>query len=86
MEYWTNETSRNLPPGSTLKQAEEFFSARGLRLSCCISGPDIKDAYVATERNVGRVLWTEYDVSIIVDVEKDGRVERTRVLRWGVGL
>src|SRR5438067_1119126 len=86
IEYWNSETSRNLPPGSTLKQAEDFFSHRGLKLSCCVSGPDNKNAYMAIERNVGRVLWSEYDVAIIVDFTKDEQVQRTRVLRWGVGL
>jgi hypothetical protein len=69
-----------------LKDAEAFFAARRVKLTCCMSGPDIDNAYSARERDVGRFVFTEYSVLIVVDVAPDGLLKQVRVLRIGVGL
>jgi len=84
--YWSTSAKESLPPGTTLQEAKNFFASKGLELRCCVSGPDITDAYFTSERKVGRNFFVEYDVAIIVDITQDQRVERIRVQRWGVGL
>ena len=84
--YWEGEIRKNLPSGVSLDEAKQFFSARGLDLHCCVSGPGMENSHLALERNVGQFLWTEYDIAVVVDISKAQRVEKTRVLRWGVGL
>jgi hypothetical protein len=84
--YWTEETRVHVPVGSRIEDAQAFFASRGLDLRCCTSGPDINEAYSATERNIGRFAWTEYSALIVVDVAPDRRVSHVRVLRTGVGL
>ena len=86
VEYWVEQTRDHLPVGTRLVDAERFFAARGLKLKCCMSGPDIDNAYSAMERNAGRFVFTEYSVLIVVDVSPDGLVNRVRVQRIGVGL
>ena len=51
-----------------------------------MSGPDIDNAYSATERDVGRFVFMEYSVLIVVDVAPEGLLKQVRVLRIGVGL
>jgi hypothetical protein len=84
--YWTEEARLHVPVGSRIEDAQAFFASRGLQLRCCMSGPDIDQAYSATERNIGRFAWTEYSALIVVDASPDHRVSRVRVLRVGVGL
>ena len=84
--YWTEETRVHVPVGSRLEDAQAFFASHGLQLRCCMSGPDIDRAYSATERDIGRFVWTEYSALIVVDVSPEQRVTRVRVLRIGVGL
>jgi hypothetical protein len=79
------ETKKNLPVGSSRNDAEKFFQDRGLTLGCCMSGPNMQNAHVARERNIGRNLLMEYEANIIVDF-KDDKVARVRVMRVGVGL
>jgi hypothetical protein len=86
VQYWVGQTREHLPPGTPLKDAESFFAARGVKLRCCMSGPDIDNAYSATERDVGRFVFTEYSVLIVVDVAPDGLLRQVRVLRIGLGL
>ena len=87
ISYWKTETEKYLPVGSTLQEAQDFFAGRGIELRCCVSAPpEITNAYFALERKVGRVLWTQYDVAILVDVSETQKVERTRVQAWGMGL
>ena len=83
--YWQDETSKNLPIGTSKSDAEKFFRDRGIELGCCISGPDMKNSYLATEKNIGRELFMEYNVTIVVDF-KDDKVARVRVMRLGAGL
>jgi hypothetical protein len=54
VEYWVEQARDYLPVGTRLVDAERFFAARGLKLRCCTSGPDIDNAYFAMERNAGR--------------------------------
>jgi hypothetical protein len=87
MSYWDAETHAHLPAGTSLADAEQFFATRGLTLACCVSGPPgASKYYAATERKVGRFLFTEYDVAILVALSGTQRVESVRVERWGVGL
>jgi len=51
-----------------------------------MSGPEIHDAYSASERNIGRFVLTEYSVLIVADVSEDQTINRIRILRVGVGL
>jgi hypothetical protein len=84
--YWQSLTAQQLPPGSTLDEATQLFSSHGLDLHCCVSGPDIDKAYYAMEKNVGRLLWMQYDVMVVVDISAERRVEGVKVVRLGVGL
>src|SRR5579862_3853835 len=84
--YWQKQTAIHVPVGTSLDEARRFFASQGLELRCCMSGPDIHDAYSASERNVGRFVFTEYSVLIVVDVSAKQIVDRVRVLRIGVGL
>jgi hypothetical protein len=84
--YWQAETQAHLPVGTRVEDAQAFFASRGLHLQCCMSGPNIENAYSATEKNIGRLGWTEYSALIVVDVSPDQRVSKVRVLRIGVGL
>ena len=87
MSYWTSETQAHLPVGTELADAERFFEARGLQLRCCVDAePDVPKSYIASERNVGRLLWMEYSVAVFVRISATGRVEDVRVVRLGVGL
>src|SRR5579863_4469810 len=78
--YWTEETRLHVPIGSRVEDAQTFFGSRGLQLRCCMSGPDVDQAYSATERNIGRFGWTEYSALIVVDISPEQRVSRIRVL------
>ena len=84
--YWQKQTEIHVPVGSGLDDAQKFFASQGLELRCCMSGPDIRNAYSATERNVGRFVFTEYSVLIVADVSANQTIDRVRVLRIGVGL
>jgi hypothetical protein len=84
--YWQKQTEIHVPAGTSLKDAQAFFSSQGLELRCCMSGPDIQGAYSASERGVGRFGFTEYSVLIVADVSASQVVDRVRVLRIGVGL
>lgn len=87
LSYWSSEARDHLPVGTALPEAERFFEARGLQLRCCVDAePSVPKSYYAVERNVGRLLWTEYDVAVLVRISLAGRVENVRVERWGVGL
>ena len=86
VSYWSAETRAHVPVGIRIEEAQAFFTSRGLQLRCCMSGPDIDQAYSAMERNIGRFVWTEYSALIVVDVAADHRVSRVRVLRVGLGL
>jgi hypothetical protein len=87
MAYWDAETRQHLPPGTTLSEAQHFFATRGLTLACCVSGPPGAASYhFAKERKVGRFLFTEYDVAVLVALSPSQQVEAVRVERWGVGL
>ncbi|MGY1411078.1 MULTISPECIES: hypothetical protein [unclassified Luteimonas] len=83
--YWQSETEKYLPVGISKGDAEKFFHDRGLTLRCCMSGPNIESAHAARERNIGRHFFMEYEANIIVDF-KDDKVDRVRVMRFGVGL
>jgi hypothetical protein len=74
------------PLGTSLENAQKFFASQGLKLQCCMSGPDIQNAYSASERNVGRFVFTEYSVLIVADVSANQTIDRVRVFRIGVGL
>jgi hypothetical protein len=84
--YWQKQTEIHVPVGSSLDDAQKFFASQGLELRCCMSGPDIRNAYSATERDVGRFVFTEYSVLIVADVSANQTIDRVRVLRIGVGL
>ncbi len=84
--YWQKQAEIRVPAGTSLGEAQAFFASHGLKLQCCISGPDIHDAYSASEQNVGRFGFTEYSVLIVADVSANQTVDRVRVLRVGVGL
>ena len=84
--YWTKITADQVPPGSTLEKAQSVLSAHGLQLRCCVSGPDNKQSYFASEKDVGRFFFTEYSVVVIVNFSRDNNVEDARVERWGLGL
>jgi hypothetical protein len=87
LSYWTSETRDHLPIGTDLPDAERFFETRGVRLRCCVSAePDVPKSYFAVERDVGRLLWTQYSVAVLVRISATGQVENVRVERWGVGL
>ena len=87
MAYWDAETRQHLPPGTTLSEAQQFFATRGLALACCVSGPPGAAKYhFAKERKVGRFLFTEYDVAVLVALSPSQQVETVRVERWGMGL
>jgi hypothetical protein len=83
---WQKQIDAHVPAGTSLKDAQAFFSSKGLELRCCMSGPNIHDAYAASERNVGRFAFTEYSVLIVADVSANQLIDRVRVLRIGVGL
>jgi len=84
--YWTTQTTAHLPIGASKQQAEEFFSSRGASLQCCTRQPPGPEYHYAHERNVGRVLWTEYDVAVLVQFSAEDKVVDVRFERWGVGL
>ncbi len=85
--YWATETRAHLPVGASLDDVRRFFAARGLRMNCCVSAPPGGSRYYfALERKVGRFVFTEYDVAVLIAFTSDERVESVRVERWGVGL
>jgi hypothetical protein len=87
MLYCEAEIRDHLPIGTPVGEAERFFDARGLKLTCCVSGPrGAPKFYFAKERQVGRFFFTEYDVVILVALSSSQRVESMRVERWGIGL
>lgn len=87
LAYWSKTTEEKLPPSSTLQDAKDLFSNAGLKFICCVSAePNLKRSWYATERKVGRLLWMEYSVVVLVQVEPDDRVVQVRVERWDVGL
>lgn len=83
--FWRAETEHFLPKGTSQQRAIDFFHARKLELACCVRVPPQKPSYFALERNVGQMLWTKYDVAILVDFSPTGKVQDVRVQRWGVG-
>jgi hypothetical protein len=86
MSYWDAETRAHLPVGSTLADAEQFFTARGLSLRCCVSAPPGPQYHFAVERKVGYVVFTQYDVAILVGLDETRHVDSVHVERWGIGL
>jgi len=84
--YWQKQAEIHVPAGTSLGEAKAFFVARFAVAVICMSGPDIHDAYSASEQNVGRFAFTEYSVLIVADVSANQTVDRVRVLRVGVGL
>jgi hypothetical protein len=84
--YWQKQTEIYIPVGTSLDDAQRFLASQGLQLRCCMSGPDIHDAYSASERDVGRFVFTEYSVLIVADVSANQTIDRVRVFRIGVGL
>jgi hypothetical protein len=87
MAYWDTETRTHLPAGTALADARQFFAARGLALRCCVSGsPGAGKYYVAREPKVGRFLFTEYDIAVLVALTASQQVASVRVERWGVGF
>jgi hypothetical protein len=87
MDYWNSETKANLPRGISFEEAESFFRQRGVPLTCCVSGPvGAPQYYLATERKVGRFLFTEYNVVVLVALTPGRTVQSVRVERWGVGF
>jgi hypothetical protein len=84
--YWQQQTQIHIPKGTTIADARNFFATYGLELRCCMSGPDIHDAYSVTERTAGRFALTEYSVLVVADVSANQTVDRVRVFRIGVGL
>jgi len=86
VSYWTKETTAHVPVGASIEDAKAFFASRGLETRCCTSGFDSAPAITATERDVGRFVFTEYSVLIVVDMTSDRRVSGVRVFRIGVGL
>ncbi len=85
MTYWSKVISNQVPSGSTIESARSVLATHGLSLTCCVSGPDEKQSYFAVEKRVGRFLFTEYDVAVIINVSKDNHVADARVEKWGVG-
>ena len=87
MKYWQEQTDKNLPVGTPLADAQAFFTARGLNLRCCVDAePTILKSWFASEPYVGRLLWMEYSVTVLVKMSPDDRVENVRVERWGAGF
>jgi hypothetical protein len=84
--YWQKQTEVHVPAGTSLDEAKHFFASQGLELRGCMSGLDIHNAYSASERNVGRFVFTEYSVLIVADISANQTIDRVRVLRIGVGL
>jgi len=84
--YWKAETDAHLKIGTSRHDAEAFFTARSATLKCCVSGPLGPMQHYALERNVGRFLWTEYDVAVLVDFSPAEEVRAVHVQRWGVGF
>jgi hypothetical protein len=84
--YWREKARLHVPVESRIEDAQAYFASQGLELRCCMSGPDIDQAYSAAERNIGRFAWTEYSALIVVDASPEHRVSRVRVLRVGVRL
>jgi hypothetical protein len=69
-----------------LQDAKDLFSKAGLKFVCCVSAePGLKRSWCATERKVGRLLWMEYSVAVLVEIAPDDRVVQVQVQRWGVG-
>ena len=86
MTYWSKVVANQVRAGSTIEGAKSVIAAQGLTLTCCVSGPDNKQSYFALEKHVGRFLFTEYDIAVIVNVSNDNHVTDARVERWGLGL
>jgi hypothetical protein len=84
--YWSKIITEQVRPGTTLEAAQSALSAHGLQLQCCVSGPDNKRSFFASEKDVGRLFFTEYSVVVIVNISRDNLVEDARVERWGVGM
>jgi hypothetical protein len=86
MTYWRAETAAQLPLGATKAQAEEFFTARGAELKCCVAAPPGPKFHFINERKVGHGFMMEYDVVVLVQISDADRVESVLVQRWGIGL
>jgi hypothetical protein len=86
VEKLRSEIGTDVPVGTSIDVATQYFSQRGLRLKCCMTGPNIHSAYTATEHGIGRTLWVEYSALVVVDVSDERRVTRVRVMRVGLGL
>jgi hypothetical protein len=86
MTYWRTETAARLPLGATKAQAEEFFTARGAELKCCVTAPPGPKFHFINERKVGHGFMMEYDVVVLVQISDADRVESVLVQRWGIGL
>lgn len=84
--YWKTETTVHLPIGATKQQAEEFFSGRGASLKCCVRQPPGPDYHYVLERNLGRTLWTRYDVVVLVQFSAENKVADVKFNRWGIGF
>ena len=84
--YWNTEVAANLPIGASRQQAEGFFASRGTALKCCVTPPNGKNYSLAFEHKVGRMLWMEYDVAVLVLFAPDDKVAEVSVERWGVGF
>ena len=55
-------------------------------MKCCTRQPPGPEYHYMSERSVGRVLWTEYDVAVLVQFSAENKVVDVKFERWGVGL
>jgi len=85
LAYLQQETARGLPLGSSLSEAQAFFSARGATLLCCVRMPPQAERHYVLERRLGQGFMREYDVAVLVEFSPAGRVASLSVQRWGVG-
>ncbi len=86
MTYWRTETAARLPLGATKAQAEEFFTARGAELKCCVTAPPGPKFHFINERRVGSGFLMEYDVVVLVEISASDKVTSVSVQRWGIGM
>lgn len=86
LKYWRTETAAQLPVGVSKRQAEEFFTARGVELKCCVTAPPGPKLHFVNERKVGNGFMIEYDVVVLVEISAADKVESVSVQRWGIGL
>ena len=74
-----------LPLGSSLSEAQAFFSARGTTLLCCVRMPPQAERHYVLERRLGQGFMREYDLAVLVEFSPAGHVASLSVQRWGVG-